>query len=87
MSNINDSSQSQAIEDEIAELERRLEDAKARLNFVPVKETSSSSPAKILRGNGKHRNYLLQDLSDIVQDLSMPHLITSSSFLQTRPSL
>ncbi|KAH7393401.1 hypothetical protein BKA64DRAFT_86448 [Cadophora sp. MPI-SDFR-AT-0126] len=47
-----DFSQSQALHDEIAELERRLETAKCKLNGNEVHQEASLSPSKILRSVG-----------------------------------
>jgi hypothetical protein len=48
-----DSSQSQPIHDEIAELERRLEDAKDRLSAGRnVQDAITGPPARVLRSNG-----------------------------------
>ena len=52
-SNKVDSSKSQAIHDEIAELERRLEAAKAQLNGNLSHQEALSNPAKVLRSDGK----------------------------------
>jgi hypothetical protein len=47
-----DSSQSQAVRDEIADLERRLEDAKTRLNGKPGHQNGISSVPKVLQNDG-----------------------------------
>jgi hypothetical protein len=48
-----DSLEPQAIHHEIAELERRLQDAKARLNGHQIqKEATPDSPSKLLTGDG-----------------------------------
>ena len=48
-----DSLESQAIQDEIAELERRLQQAKVRLNGHQIqKEVTPNPPSKLLRGDG-----------------------------------
>lgn len=54
MSKPADSAQSQAIHDEIAELERRLENAKARLNQGQFNQGAlSTPPPKIQSSDGK----------------------------------
>jgi hypothetical protein len=58
-----DSSQSQAVRDEIADLERRLEDAKGRLNGKPGHQNVPSSVPKIFRSDGIHcALHLAEDL-------------------------
>ncbi|KAH9215737.1 hypothetical protein DL95DRAFT_523148 [Leptodontidium sp. 2 PMI_412] len=52
MSNTADFSKSQALNDEIAELERRLEAAKSKLSDYHVNSDASPSPSKILRSIG-----------------------------------
>ncbi|KAL2068162.1 hypothetical protein VTL71DRAFT_16260 [Oculimacula yallundae] len=52
MSNIDDFSKSQALHDEIFELERQLAAAKAKLNSNEVIQRASPSPSKILRSVG-----------------------------------
>jgi len=47
-----DFSQSQAVRDEIADLERRLEDAKARLNEKRAPQNGASSVPKVLPSEG-----------------------------------
>ena len=52
-----DSLESQAIHDEIVELERRLEDAKARLKGSQnQEEVVSSPPSKLLPSDGKMKD-------------------------------
>lgn len=48
-----DSSQSQAVQDEIADLEKRLEKAKARLNNT--RGALPTTPAKVPSSDGKKR--------------------------------
>lgn len=51
--NWTDSSESQAIRDEILDLEKRLRHAEARLKDLEANETTAlSSPNKILRSSG-----------------------------------
>jgi hypothetical protein len=53
MSNKVDSSESQAIEDDIAELERKLQDAKSRLNAGRSnKKAILTPPPNILQSDG-----------------------------------
>jgi hypothetical protein len=52
-----DSSQSQATQDEIADLERRLRDAKARLNGSATLQTTPS-PSKVLNSGGTKKQIL-----------------------------
>jgi hypothetical protein len=53
MSNERAPTQSQAIQDEIALLERRLQDAKCRLNARLIsQQATSEAPAKILQSAG-----------------------------------
>ncbi|KAL3425711.1 urease accessory protein [Phlyctema vagabunda] len=68
MNNAADSTQSQAVRDEIADLERRLKDAKARLNKSSIGEHRvSTPPSKLLSNNGSltisshHFLFLLSD--------------------------
>src|SRR4051794_40004668 len=54
MSSKDDYSQSQAIHDEIEELEKKLREAKARLRSIGSHEgVISPPPAKVLRSDGK----------------------------------
>jgi len=53
MNTASDFSKSQALHDEIAELEWRLEAAKCKLNGNQVRKEATSSPSKILRSVGK----------------------------------
>jgi hypothetical protein len=66
-SDIADSSQSQAFQDEIAELEERLEKAKARLN--EAQGALSTPPAKVPSGDGTKDFILTRILADFSQDL------------------
>merc|ERR1711977_356835 len=52
MNTVSDFSKSQALHDEIAELEWRLEAAKCKLNGNQVRKEATSSPSKILRSVG-----------------------------------
>jgi hypothetical protein len=53
MSHSADSEQSQSIQDEIAELEQRLENAKARLKQQQVNQRVLSTPPEVPRGGGR----------------------------------
>ena len=56
MNTASDFSKSQALDDEIAELERRLEAARCKLNGNQVSQAATSSPpspSKILQSVGK----------------------------------
>jgi hypothetical protein len=53
MSDKVDSSEPQVIEDEIAELERKLQDAKGRLNACRNNGIAITSPPKLLLSNGR----------------------------------
>ncbi len=60
MSTQADSSESQAIRSEIADLEKRLQDANARLKSTGANgEVISSSPTKVLQSDGKGNASLL----------------------------
>ncbi|KAH8798947.1 hypothetical protein F5882DRAFT_186638 [Hyaloscypha sp. PMI_1271] len=72
-----DSSQSQAIEDEIVELEERLEKAKARLNKAQANQGPSTPPAKILRSDGIG----LHVYSDSLLILTVPLTSSAHHFL------
>jgi len=64
MSDRVDSSKPQAIRDEIAELERRLHDAKYRLiESLSREQPTSIPPAKVLRSNGTRWVLLWLDTS------------------------
>jgi hypothetical protein len=59
MNNKVDSSESQAIEDEIADLERKLQNAKGRLNAGRINGTTLLTPlAKLLHSDGTRRHPL-----------------------------
>jgi urease accessory protein len=72
-----DSSQSQAIEDEIVELEERLEKAKARLNKAQVNQGPSTPPATIPSGDGTG----LHVYSDSLPTLTVPLTSSAHHFL------
>lgn len=57
MNNKVDSSESQAIKDEIAELERKLQQAKGRLNASRSNATAIlTPPAKLMQSDGMNGN-------------------------------
>jgi urease accessory protein len=66
-SDIVDSSQSHAIQDEIAELEERLEKAKARLSHF--QGAVSTLPSKVPGGDGTKSFLCARFLADFDQDL------------------
>jgi hypothetical protein len=83
-----DPSQPQTIQDEIDDLERRLREAKERLNVDRVSQRAFSTPTPHLlpQSPGTQRvnpPFVLSTTSDTHQVLSMPRLTTSSSSLQT----
>ena len=66
MNSVVDSSESQTLEDEIAELERKLQDAKGRFNALRSNGTIISiPPAKLLQSDGRTRKHLIQEPSDV----------------------
>jgi hypothetical protein len=93
MRNEADRSQPQTVEDEVAELERRLEEAKSRLKAKgtsegPILDPTAGTP--ILRAPGKPATFdglysIFPATSDTRQVLSVHYRTTSCCSLQTRP--
>lgn len=84
-----DSSESQAIRDEIAELEERLRNAEARLKGLKPSDIAASSfPTKVLQSIGNIQGCLwFVSYADMLKGRCLPRLITFSCFFQIPLSL